>query len=906
MPQIPTFQSQQPYGNPAVGGAIPISVAAEAGRALAEGLDRVSAQFAQVAAHQRQQEAALEAAKIDGEIAMQTADMMQRYQKDPNPADAPQRFRDELTGLHKTTMAGITNPLVRQRVEMNFAQRGPVAYTHVLTAAARNQDQATREGIAGRSSIAAKSLATAADDASLELAAGDIDRAWGIGEAVSAFTPEQRRMGRSKDYADAILLAAQTDPERAARLARRFGDRMDVTHLGQVERALRGPLEHRQEATMAMQALGITGGVSPNDPEGRARYLYDRARERGYSEAAAAGIVANARHESANFDPRTSHDSGTGVGILGWRGDRRKALEGRFGTASTFEQQAQFLLDELDPTGPEAASGARLRETGLTAQQAGADYSSMGVRPRDVEGNRRARGATAENYLRQFSGDSAQPAPAERALPDIDEAMKKLEAEPAYQALPDERKMRVQSRVREEWNLQYSRLGQQRAQLADELKDLTVRLELGRPEEIPEAAIRRMFPPLVAERQIEDLRAAKTAGGILAPIAYGTPAQIAEARAKLAAPDGPMGGQTAYQQNVLAKFDHIAAKRAAALHADSALYAASSPAMRELAARVDLNTPEGAQAFVGGLLAEQSRMGVLAPQILSNQQVAQRSQEMQTGPEKGNMVETLGGMAKAYGQYWPRVFGELVRRGKVDDGYKILAQMTESAQVPYASDYQQVLKILSDPNGKGRTALNAAARTEDPAAQKVVGDAVGVAMQDFTRAVGHLPNGIENASSVGRAVHDLALFYMGRDGTSASSAVTKAYKGIIGERWAVDGTMLYPKAQEAQVLTSTRAVQQGLTAETIAEPPASAGTPGMKPEDRRIAWLQAAKRGEWVPSSDSGGLTLAVKVNTGAFIPVRGVDGAPIQVRFDALPAASPSRGVGQFIGDVLRFGAGP
>lgn len=135
----------------------------------------------------------------------------------------------------------------------------------------------------------------------------------------------------------------------------------------------------------------------------RARQAYDYAIGRGMSPAAASAIVANIKHES-NFDENVSHDGGIGVGILGWNGPRRAALESKYGPNPTYQQQLEFLHDELDGKFPGAmGAGEAMRRPGVTPGDAAADYSSIGVRPRDVETNRRVRAATAEQYYKQFT-----------------------------------------------------------------------------------------------------------------------------------------------------------------------------------------------------------------------------------------------------------------------------------------------------------------------------------------------------------------------------------------------------------------------------------------------------------------------------------------------------------------------
>jgi hypothetical protein len=75
---------------------------------------------------------------------------------------------------------------------------------------------------------------------------------------------------------------------------------------------------------------------------------------RGYSKAAAAGIVGNLIQENATFNPAQSHDGGTGIGIAGWRLERRTALRqfasARGKTETDFQTQLEFIDHELNTT----------------------------------------------------------------------------------------------------------------------------------------------------------------------------------------------------------------------------------------------------------------------------------------------------------------------------------------------------------------------------------------------------------------------------------------------------------------------------------------------------------------------------------------------------------------------------
>lgn len=97
-----------------------------------------------------------------------------------------------------------------------------------------------------------------------------------------------------------------------------------------------------------------------------AKSAYDYFVGQGYSPAQSAGIVGNLLHESG-LDPTISHDQGTGIGIAGWRLDRRQALRdfaAARGTSETdFKTQLAFVDHELKTSEPTARAALMQAQT---------------------------------------------------------------------------------------------------------------------------------------------------------------------------------------------------------------------------------------------------------------------------------------------------------------------------------------------------------------------------------------------------------------------------------------------------------------------------------------------------------------------------------------------------------------
>lgn len=99
--------------------------------------------------------------------------------------------------------------------------------------------------------------------------------------------------------------------------------------------------------------------------------------DKGWSREQAAGIVGNLLQETGTLDPTQSHDGGTGIGIAGWRLERRKALESfaasRGKPVTDFETQLEFVDYELRTS--EGKVGERLRQAKTAGQAAEAFIS---------------------------------------------------------------------------------------------------------------------------------------------------------------------------------------------------------------------------------------------------------------------------------------------------------------------------------------------------------------------------------------------------------------------------------------------------------------------------------------------------------------------------------------------------
>lgn len=874
MPEIPTFVSTQSLQTPAQGGQIPISAGAAVGNALAEGFDRVSAQFARVAEQANRQAAAVEAARITGEVEMQAAELAQKFADDPDPSTSPQRFRQELTALHTKATGNIQNPLVMGAVQERLARSMPVAYVHMLTRAANTQRDMARAAGMDEISRHSLALANAGTEADRELALDGITAAAGRMAGTGAITRDGARNAASKARAEAVLSIATRDPIAANALYERFrdGGLLDSTHALQIQNSLKHPLEVR-EGKIAAQSELAGSGSGGND----AAALIGAARELGIDPVDLATLM--------------SYETGGKMSpsIRGGKNNQHIGLI-QFGAA---EQQTYGANERQSFQEQLVAVKAYLRDRGV---RPGDDlltlYRIVNGGNRNVPVTASDGNGTIEQHVGRMAGQHRENA--QRFLAGADGGQTRVGPRSQEEVAAGEARLRERlagrpevlsaalSEYHQTINAQNAQYRVEQEAIKREYANVQAALEAGiETTAIPEDRIRAAFPKEVADPMVRNLEISRTAGQAFKAIEFGSPEDIRAALGRMN--EGETGDPSedfVHRRAVAQKFGQLVAARDAALKKDPAAYVQNSPVMQSMAA--GLNEPGGMQRYLDASLAEQERLGVprSARRALPESAVVDLVQKVVgTPPEQASMAETLRGIAQQYGDHWPRVFGEMVERGKLPAAYQVLASMTEPGQRVAADQLQRGLALMSEKGG-----MQALRDGLPDGAARQIDLALDSELAEFRRVSAHSSGGIRLFQAVEGAAKVLA-YYAAMRGESPGTAAQAAVQGILRERWEFSGTAMYPKGKGPEVLAATGAVAASLTPDILAPSPETVGTLGMAQEARQAAWVAAAKRGDWVPNKDSTGLVLMAPLENGARIPVKMADGSPVEVRFDALPA---------------------
>lgn len=106
--------------------------------------------------------------------------------------------------------------------------------------------------------------------------------------------------------------------------------------------------EHHSTIPIEEQQYGTISSSNVNQSlSGNKKKAMNFFTSKGLSNHIAAGIVGNLLGES-NLNPNAVNPSSKAFGIAQWLGDRKKKLFAKYGKNPTFDQQLEFLWEELN------------------------------------------------------------------------------------------------------------------------------------------------------------------------------------------------------------------------------------------------------------------------------------------------------------------------------------------------------------------------------------------------------------------------------------------------------------------------------------------------------------------------------------------------------------------------------
>lgn len=330
-------------------------------------------------------------------------------------------------------------------------------------------------------------------------------------------------------------------------------------------------------------------------------------------------------------------------------------------------------------------------------------------------------------------------------------------------------------------------------------------------------------------------------------------------------------------RTVVAAAQHVLKQRAE----DPAGYAVANNAeLAGLLAQVDDpatpadQRPALLQRYVRDSLAEQQRLGITQPRVLTPAQADAIARRSMTASRPEDSANLIAGLEAEYGGYFPQVFSELVRDKKIAG---------------------ELLIIPNLPTQTAREAVSRLARVKEAdlvqgieaTDQKTVKEEVTAVLEDFARAV---PLMTEQAAGVVNAyettLRKLAYQFIA-SGESPTDAVDHANELLLGQ-YEFDGTMRIPAA------INRRAVKRGAAArlrddlDGIDLPMDLTGS--RNDDELRDEWLSTVRaRPLWFTTDDDGGLELWAQGNNGVRYRVSR-EGVPVSYTWEQLMAEDADR----------------
>lgn len=274
--------------------------------------------------------------------------------------------------------------------------------------------------------------------------------------------------------------------------------------------------------------------------------------------------------------------------------------------------------------------------------------------------------------------------------------------------------------------------------------------------------------------------------------------------------------------------------------ADPASYAAKySPLIRSAIEGLASGDPAAAEAYAAATIAEQQRMGVVQPRLLSNSQVAAIAREFEKTEDGGtNAAEMIGQLQGQWGKYWP-------------DAYKQLSEKLPGAALVIGSGVDEataatLARIAPLKNEDLKRGLESADVSDGRATLQS-------ALAPLRQTLAQQAGGDRTYATIDREAERLMLAYMGQ-GNSVEDATRKVTKALVDDKYTIKGSWRAPIQYDADMIErGSELVLRSIDPESLSY----AVPAGVTPEFA-AGRVKAAidKDGYWVTLPDESGLAL--------------------------------------------------
>lgn len=293
-----------------------------------------------------------------------------------------------------------------------------------------------------------------------------------------------------------------------------------------------------------------------------------------------------------------------------------------------------------------------------------------------------------------------------------------------------------------------------------------------------------------------------------------------------------------------------------ALKKDPAQYVLSTSPRVQEAYRAAQSSPAARQQYATESMAEQRRMGVAEPQILTAAQAQDISLQFadpaQGGANSAKLIESLSGQ---YGAMWPKVYAQLAKDEKMPPSAIVIPNMKDAG----SKERMARLSMVKDDELK---------KLLESGDAKDIDDKMLDALAPFWNTASVQGGGNKTYETYRSQAAKLAYSYRSQ-GMSVKDAVNKAADETVTWQYQFEKTYRVPRTEQPeQVISGVRLLKRSLDTLDVA-PPASGLLPGQTKEQ----WVDAAKS-NLVPvtNPDETGVLLYVQSNQG-LVPLKNSGG---------------------------------
>lgn len=292
-----------------------------------------------------------------------------------------------------------------------------------------------------------------------------------------------------------------------------------------------------------------------------------------------------------------------------------------------------------------------------------------------------------------------------------------------------------------------------------------------------------------------------------------------------------------------------------------------------------------AQAYAAATLAEQQRLEVSNPQVLTKEMVDAVAKRFAQPPAEGeNVANVMRGMVEQWGKYWPAV------------GRQLKGKLPPEAEVIGLGVTPEAEQLLAETSKMKPEALRQGLAEPD---LKDIKERVRGALEPLQRSLAWQSGGISTYDNFADSAEKIATALV-QKGMKPKDAAQKAFEGLAGfkyefeDGWRVPKTALGGEVNTSMLRHGAEAIKRDVASdkpvlgEKVGLLVPSVGA-AVRPQDADRQWRDTIKaNGFWVTSPGDGGLTLYVKSGLGAQ-PVLDDKGAPVKRSWDQISSIGRS-----------------